>query len=209
MLNREQRRRLPFQAIALLLALLIASVAAVSWLDRATPDEPRPLEGAPIGGAFALDDQNGKRVTNDSLNGSYRLVYFGYSFCPDVCPVDVQRMMAAFTAFENADPEMAARVQPMFVTVDPARDTEAALKTFVSAFHPRLIGLTGTDAEIAAAKRTYRVYGAKAGGIDAENYLVDHSAYIYLMDPAGKPIMYFAREDNADAIAAGLRKWVR
>lgn len=209
-LNMEQQRRFSFRRMAILLFVAIAALAAVLWLvmPRPAAEEP-PLAGAPIGGAFALVDQDGRRVTNDSLNGQYRLVYFGYSFCPDVCPVDVQRMVAGFRAFEAANPRAAARVQPIFITVDPARDTEAVLKTFVSAFHPRLAGLTGSDAEIGMAKRAYRVYAAKAEGGDADNYLMDHSAYIYLMDPDGKPMLFFERADSAGAITAGLQKWVR
>lgn len=209
----KQPRRLPFLLIALLLAAAVALVAAMLWFATPKPSTPGqeepPLAGAPIGGDFALTDQNGNRVTNDSLKGRYRLVYFGYSFCPDVCPVDVQRMAQGLKEFETANAEAGARVQPVFITVDPARDTVPVLKEFVAAFHPRLIGLTGTEAEIDAAKRTYRVYAAKGEGTDAENYLMDHSAFIYLMDPDGKPIMYFERGDDAPAIAAGLAKWVR
>ena len=209
----KQPRRLPFLRIALLLAAAVALVAAFIWLAAPKPAaqgvEAPPLAGAPIGGDFALTDQDGGRVTDDSLKGRYRLVYFGYSFCPDVCPVDVQRMAQGLKSFEAANPEAAARVQPVFVTVDPARDTPAVLKDFVAAFHPRLIGLTGTEAEVGTAKRAYRVYAAKGEGTDAENYLMDHSAFIYLMDPDGKPMLYFERGDDAAAIAAGLAKWVR
>lgn len=209
-----KQRRVPFARIALLLAAAVVSLGALLWIaiaphGSAVQVEQPPLAGAPIGGDFSLTDQDGNRVSNDSLQGRYRLVYFGYSFCPDVCPVDVQRMMAAFRSFEVADPEAAATLQPIFVTIDPARDTRQALKTFVSAFHPRLIGLTGSEAEIALAKRAYRVYAAKADGSDSENYLMDHSAYIYLMDKTGKPIAFFDRGDTADAIAAGIEKWVR
>jgi len=175
--------------------------------DQGTPQSP-PLAGAPIGGALALVDQDGRRVSNDTLKGRYRLMYFGYSFCPDVCPVDVQRLAQGLTRFEARDAARAAKVQPVFVTIDPARDTSAALKTFVAAFHPRLIGLTGSAAAIDGAKRAFRVYAARGEGTDDKNYLMDHSAFIYLMDPDGLPIMYFERGDSADAIAAGLDTWV-
>lgn len=208
----EQRRRIPFKGMTLMLVVLVLASALVLWLfarSTAVPEDAAPLAGAPIGGDFSLIDQDGHVVSNDSLMGSYRLVYFGYSFCPDVCPVDVQRMMKGFSAFESAEPARAAKLQPIFITVDPARDTQAALKIFVSAFHPRLIGLTGSADAIEAAKTTYRVYAAKGEGSDAENYLMDHSAYIYLMNPDGTPIMFFERADTAEAIAAGLAKWVK
>lgn len=205
----EQPRRLPFVRIALLIALAIAAVAAALWLMMPRPAaETPPLAGAPIGGAFSLVDTDGHRVSNDSLKGKYRLMYFGYSFCPDVCPVDVDRMMRGFGKFAAASPKLAARVQPVFVTVDPARDTPEALKAFASNFGPRLLALTGTEAEIETAKRAYRVYAAKAAGADNENYLMDHTAFIYLMDPDGRPIMHFERGDSADVIAGGLEKWV-
>lgn len=210
-MNREQPRRRLLVSMALGLALLLLAGAAafMIWRGDVLQADTPPLAGAPIGGAFELTDQDGARVSNDSLKGSYRLVYFGYSFCPDVCPVDVARMMRGFSSLEKADPERAARVQPIFITVDPERDTPAALKVFVAAFHPRLIGLTGSPADIETAKRAYRVYAAKSEGSDPENYLMDHTAYVYLMDPDGRPITYFQRDDNADAIAAGLKEWVR
>lgn len=200
-----RRTVMPVAALLLLAAAFWVLVPRPAARDSAAP----PLAGAPIGGDFALTDQDGTRVTNNTLKGSYRLVYFGYSFCPDVCPVDVQRMMTAFRAFEASTPVAAQRVQPLFITIDPARDTAAVLKTFVSAFHPRLIGLTGTADEIGTATRAYRVYAAKADGTDDANYLMDHTAFIYLMDPDGKPITYFERGDSAQTIAAGLTQWVR
>lgn len=194
-------------------SLILTTAAALAACD-AGPAVPAqnsqpPLAGARIGGPFTLTDQNGRTVSDTDFAGQYRLVYFGYSFCPDVCPVDVQRMAQGLKAFEAADPAAGARVQPVFITVDPARDTSAVLKDFVAAFHPRLTGLTGTQAEIDTAKRAYRVYAAKGEGTDPQNYLMDHSAFIYLMDPDGKPVMYFERADDAAAIAAGLAKWVR
>ena len=126
--------------LSLLLALLLALVAACSPAG----DQPPPLQGATMGGPFALTDQNGKTVRDTDFAGRYRLIYFGYTFCPDVCPVDLQSIGQALRAFEKAHPALAARVQPIFITVDPERDTPAVLKPYVAAFHPRLIGLTGT-----------------------------------------------------------------
>ena len=111
-----------------------------------------PLKGATMGGPFTLTDQNGRRVSDRDFAGKYRLVYFGYTFCPDVCPVDLQVIGAGLRRFEASDPARAARVQPIFITVDPARDTPAVLRQYVAAFHPRLIGLTGSAEEIAARR---------------------------------------------------------
>src|SRR3546814_1174164 len=101
-----------------------------------------PLAGATIGGPFSLVDQDGRPVTQDALKGRYALVYFGYTYCPDVCPVDLARLMQGLRAFEAKDAARAARVQPVFITIDPARDTVPVVKQFVNAFHPRLMGLT-------------------------------------------------------------------
>ena len=125
--------------------LLIPALALSACTASAPPAKP-PLEGARIGGPFALTDQNGQAVTERSFAGKYRIMYFGYTFCPDVCPTDVQAIGAAVKKLEASDPALAAKIVPVFVTVDPARDTPAVLKQFVSAFHPRLVGLTGKGA---------------------------------------------------------------
>jgi protein SCO1/2 len=125
--------------------LLIPALALSACTASAPPAKP-PLEGARIGGAFALTDQNGQTGTEQAFDGKFRIMYFGYTFCPDVCPTDVQAIGAAVKKLETSDPALAAKTVPVFVTVDPARDTPAVLKQFVSAFHPRMVGLTGTDA---------------------------------------------------------------
>ena len=116
-----------------LLALRLALLAGLA----ACRAEPVPLEGARMGGPFALTAQDGRRVTNDQFAGKYRIVYFGYTFCPDVCPVDLELISAALRQFEQSDPGRAARVQPVFITTDPARDTPEVLRRFVlSTCHP-------------------------------------------------------------------------
>src|SRR3546814_196753 len=114
------------------------------------------------------------------------MLYFGYSYCPDVCPLDLQKLMQGYRLFEKKDPARAAKVQPIFITIDPQRDTPQVLKNYVSAFHPKLIGLTGTPDEIAKVAKDFAVYYEKAG--EDEHYLVDHSRSPYLMGPDGKPL---------------------
>jgi protein SCO1 len=128
------------------------------------PLSSAPLAGAAIGGDFSLSDQDGKKRTYAEFDGQYRIVYFGYTNCPDICTPDVQNLMAGLKAFEKREPELAKKIQPIFITVDPARDTAAVLKQFTSAFHPRLIGLTGTESEIAAAAKSFAVYYARVDG---------------------------------------------
>jgi protein SCO1/2 len=192
--------------ISLVVPLLGAALLAAC--SPAGGSEP-PLQGARIGGPFTLTDQNGSRLDSRSLEGKYRLVYFGYTFCPDVCPVDLQQIGLAMRKFEADEPARAAKLQPIFITTDPERDTPAVLKEYVSAFHPRLIGLTGTPQEIAAVSKAHGVWSAKKEAEGASDYLVDHSRMALLFGPKGEPIAILPHDEGADAILAELKKWVR
>lgn len=187
------------------LLLLLAVAGAVAACRPAVP--PGPLAGSGVGGPFAMTDQDGRAVTERSFAGKYRLMYFGYTFCPDVCPVDVQKIAQGLTAFAHDDPGRAAKVVAVFVTVDPARDTPPVLKTFVRAFSADMVGLTGTDAQAAAMRAAFRIYAAKQGS--GRDYLVDHSATIYLMDPDNRPISFLDHGATPQAIAAELGTYVR
>lgn len=197
--------------VAVTIALALAVVGAFLWKDRPGSGEAAapPLAGAEIGGPFKLVDQDGRPFTDQNLKGRYALVYFGYSYCPDVCPMDLARMMNGLKTFEAKDPARAAKVLPVFVTVDPARDTPPVVKQFVAAFHPRLVGLTGSEEAVGAAMKAYRVYAKKTGPEGAEDYLVDHSANGFLFDPEGRPMLLFARTDTPAGIAAELDRWVK
>jgi protein SCO1/2 len=170
---------------------------------------PPPLEGARIGGPFTLTSHEGRRVSDRDFAGKYRLVYFGFTFCPDVCPVDLQSVGAALRQFERSDPERAARVQPIFISVDPARDTPQVLRQYVAAFHPRLIGLTGNEAEIAQVARAYGVYYQRGEPIAGGGYGVDHWRGIVLYGPQSEPIAILPHDQGPAAIAAELERWVR
>ena len=176
------------------------------------------LIGARIGAPFTLTDQDGKSVRWQDFDGKYRLVYFGYTYCPDVCPVDLQRIMQAFTRFEKANPALAAKVQPIFISIDPARDTPAILKPYVAAFHPRLIGLTGTPEQIAKVAKDFVVLYNVEGKPGDKDYLVSHSRTPYLFDGDGKPVALVPVDDPGtpdvdegapDAVLAFLEKWVK
>jgi len=171
---------------------------------------PPPLEGAAIGGAFELVDKDGQTVRWSDFDGKYRIVYFGYAFCPDVCPFDVQRMMLGYNRFAEAEPELAADIQPIFITVDPERDTPQIVGTFTTNFSDKLIGLTGTPEQIAAAARTFAIYYEKGEANEEGGYLVDHSRAAYLMGRQGEPIALLPVEvaDQGEAVAAELQKWV-
>lgn len=204
-------RRIPFLLLAGGLLLLCLFGGALLWQARGGSaggaDRP-PLAGADIGGPFALVDEDGRAVTDKDFAGKWRLIYFGYTFCPDVCPTDMQALAQGFRAFEAAAPDRAATVQPIFVTIDPARDTPAVVKTFTDAFHPRFLGLTGSPAQVDTALKAYRVYANRGEG-DAENYLMDHSAIAYLMGPDGAPVSFVSQGVKPSEVTAELSKWVR
>ncbi|MCT2398682.1 SCO family protein [Novosphingobium mangrovi (ex Huang et al. 2023)] len=173
--------------------------------------ERPPLEGASIGGPFTLEDKNGKTVTWDQFKGKWRIVYFGYTFCPDACPLDVQAMMRGFNQFAGERPDLAAKVQPIFISIDPERDTPKVVGEWTAAFGPRLLGLTGTPEQVKQAADAFAAY-YKRGDDTPGGYLMDHSRVAYLMDPDGKPIAMLLPVDHgppAPAVAAELAKWVK
>ncbi|OGA52905.1 MAG: hypothetical protein A3G24_26850, partial [Betaproteobacteria bacterium RIFCSPLOWO2_12_FULL_62_13] len=162
-------------------------------------------------GSFALVDHTGRPVTDRDFHGRFMLVFFGYTFCPDVCPTDLQAIGVAV----NALGEAGKRVQPIFVTLDPERDTAEALARYVTHFHPQFLGLTGTPEEVAIAAQAYGVIYLKAmqaqGGTGAEDprYVVDHSAYIYLLGPDGRFLAAFAHGTEPKQLAAGILKHLK
>ena len=192
----------------LVLGILVLMAAGIGWIRFTAPPEGN-MAGSSLGGTFALIDQDGKPVTDADFKGDYRLMYFGYTFCPDICPTDVALIAKGLKAYEAAQPDRAARVQPMFVTVDPERDDAAALKAFVGAFHPRLVGLTGTAPQVEAARKAYGIYARKVETSDPVNYLVDHFAVIYLFGPDGEPIAFLPHGSSAAEVTAMLETYVR
>lgn len=183
---------------------LIAAALLSSCTKPAQPATGVDIAGTPIGGAFALVDKDQRPVTWDSFKGKYRIVYFGYTFCPDACPMDMGVTMQAFARFAKDAPQLADKVQPIFISIDPARDTPARVGEFAAAFSPRLIGLTGSQAQVDQAVKAFRAYAAK-GKDSAGGYLMDHSRIVYLMDPDGKPLLILPVDKGADAVLADLR----
>jgi len=190
------------------LALLFLLLAGPG-LGACSGGSQPPLEGAGIGGYFTLTNQDGRKVNDRDYAGRYRIMYFGFTHCPDVCPTDLAVIGQALRRFEKSDPERAARVVPIFVSVDPERDTPAVLKDYVAAFHPRLVGLTGTHAQLADMTRRYGAYYEKAGAAGAGGYSVNHSRVAELFGPKGEPIALLPYEKGAEAVAAELDRWVR
>ncbi|HET9427583.1 MAG TPA: SCO family protein [Allosphingosinicella sp.] len=192
------------------LSVLLLTIFALMLSACDQPVGDPPLKGATMGGPFTLTSHQGRRVSDTDFSGQYRLVYFGYSFCPDVCPVDLQTLSAGLRQFEAEEAEKAAKVQPIFITVDPRRDTVEALAHYVTAFHPRLIALTGSDEEIARTARAFAIsYQAQPPATPGGEYLVDHMRIFVLYGPEGEPLAIVPHDEGPAGVAAELRKWVR
>lgn len=195
-------RLITLVGLALAAGALAGLLLVPGALDRLAPAMQATTAGkALIGGPFTLTDQAGRRVTDTDFRGRYMLVYFGFTYCPDVCPSALQVMSAAL---DKLGPK-ADRVQPIFITVDPERDTPEQLAQYVSSFHPRLIGLTGTLADVQAAAKAYRVYFQKVQeNKSAGEYSMEHTSIIYLMDPNGAYVTHFTHATPIDQMVQKL-----
>ena len=156
---------------------------------------------ADVGGPFRLTDQNGKTVSDADFRGRYMLIYFGYSFCPDVCPTTLSVMAQALDKLGGES----RRVTPIFITVDPERDTPQVLGDYMKAFGPNFVGLTGSAAAIKDVEKKYRVYAVKKP-LEKGAYGMDHSSVLYLMGPAGKIISFYDEAISPDDLAKDLRQ---
>ncbi len=161
-----------------------------------------PLTNGP-GGPFELTAHTGETISSDQFRGRYMLIYFGYSFCPDVCPLDLQKLSVALYQLEQQGYDTTP-IQPIFITIDPERDTVEELATFVPDFHPRLLALTGSLDDISAVAQDYKVYFAKREQPGTDDYLMDHSALIFVMDPDGNYLRLFSSRDKPADIAESL-----
>ncbi len=186
----------------IIVALIVLGVRLVIWSGQATNDGK--LAPA-IGGAFTLTDQNAKTVSDRDFRNRYMLIFFGYTYCPDVCPTTLSTVSGAL---DRLGPNFTKKVIPIFVTVDPERDTAAVMKTYVEAFNPNILGLTGTPEQIAKVAKDFKVYAAKVKGDSPDSYTVDHSAILYLMGPDGKFVAHFTHGISVDDLVAGLKKHI-
>lgn len=192
-------------ALAVMVLLGIASLAAQTQSSRSAAElmDAVMWNREPIGGPFALIDQDGKRRTDADFRGKVLLVYFGFTYCPDVCPTDLQEIGLAVDRLGPAGDA----VQPIFITLDPPRDTPEHLKEYVAMFHTRFVGLTGDAAALDAAARAYRVFYARVA-LEKSDYTVDHSAFIYLMGRHGEYLGFFPPGTPADILVGTLKPLV-
>ncbi|MGH1479279.1 MAG: SCO family protein [Geminicoccales bacterium] len=195
--------------ISLVVACLLSLVAIAGTLlsnfitssSYVTP--PQTTGRALIGGPFTLTDHSGARVSEQTFAGQFTLIFFGYTYCPDVCPTELQTMTDALGLLG----QKAERVTPIFVTVDPERDTVEQMASYVANFHSRLVGLTGTEQDIRDMAKTFRIYYAKAENYDpGTDYLMSHSSIVYLMGPTNEFLTHFSHGTNAREMADGIEK---
>jgi len=191
------RRYAGIRWLLLPLAVLIL-LLGLTLLPRLQPLAPAPAE---IGGPFTLTDQQGRTVNDSDFRGKLMMVYFGYSFCPDVCPTTLNQMAQVYNQLAPAEQ---SQITPIFITVDPERDTVAQMAQYVANFSPALVGLTGTPLQVAIVTKAYHVYARKTG--DGANYGVDHSSVIYLMGKDGHFIRHFDSNASNQDITDGLKK---
>jgi cytochrome oxidase Cu insertion factor (SCO1/SenC/PrrC family) len=186
---------------------LAAAVAVLPQVrERLFPGVDQQVSGkALVGGAFTLTDSSGKAVTDQDFRGKYTLVFFGFTSCPDICPAGLQLMAGALTKLGAK----AENITPIFISIDPERDTPEKLGAYVKNFDPRLIGLTGTPEQIAAVAKAYKVYYAKVPSKERpDDYTMDHTSIIYVMDPKGEFVTHFTPSTSVDEMAAKLDKLV-
>ncbi len=190
--------------VALVVLVLATAYVAGFWpfagqLERVAESQGEAL----VGGPFSLVDHTGTRVTEADFAGQSKLMFFGYTYCPDMCPLGLATIAAAY---DQLTPEEQAKVVPIFVTVDPERDTVDAIADYVDLFHPEMVGLTGSLEETDAAAKAYRVYYRKAESEQATDYLVDHSTFTYLMDGDNRYVTHFGHQASPGDLVEGIRR---
>jgi cytochrome oxidase Cu insertion factor (SCO1/SenC/PrrC family) len=191
-----------FLAICCALGVLLGKAESVPAEEADAPSAAALMDALmwgqePIGGPFELIDHTGARRTDTDYRGKLALIYFGYTYCPDVCPTDLQAMASALDLLGDG----ARAVQPLFITIDPERDTPGHLANYVSLFHPRLVGLTGDADAVRGVARAYKVYYAKVVLPDSSDYAMDHSAFIYLVNADGQYLGFFPPGTSPERMA--------
>ncbi len=198
----EMKKRL---TILIMLGFLAGGVSALGlYMLQNTNSGPKQVSSgkALIGGPFTLTEHTGRRVTEADFKGRFTLVYFGYTFCPDVCPAELQVISAALDELGKE----AEKVTPVFITIDPQRDTVEQMKEYVGNFHKSLVGLTGSLEEVRAVAKAYRIYYARSKDDSSTDYLMDHSSIVYLMSPEGEYLAHFAYGTGVEKMAKGIAK---
>ena len=197
-------------AVRALFIVLAASLSVAGCAPETIDKGEPPLKGARIGGDFTLTSSTGETVRWADFRGRYAIVYFGYAYCPDVCPTSMQRTTQGLQILKERNPELATKIQPIFITVDPARDTEQVVGEFTAAFSEDLIGLTGSAEAVKAAADNFAIfYQLNEPAEEGAGYLVDHIDIVYLFDPAGEPLAMLPTSEGPDAVADTIETWAQ
>jgi cytochrome oxidase Cu insertion factor (SCO1/SenC/PrrC family) len=202
-----------WRTAAALAVMLAAAAGAYLYLRADAPDEARRADAArlmgelmsgkvPIGGPFTLSDVNGARRSLSDFRGKLVLLYFGFAYCPDVCPTDLMAMGNVIRLLGTEADDL----QPVFITLDPERDTREVLRPYVASFHPRFVALTGTEHEIRRIATSYKVFFEKVRTPGASSYVIDHAAYIFLLNREGQFVTLFPPGTPAERMAAMVRE---
>lgn len=188
----------------LAIIVLIIGIGALAWFATPTPTTPKSstaISGVQVGGAFALTDHHGNAITDQTWPEQYKLIFFGFTHCPDICPTELSKLTHVL---EKLPQNIVDKIQPLFITVDPERDDVETMGAYVELFHPKIVGLTGTRPEIDQVVKDFRVYAAKQPSDDPDYYMVDHSAFLYLFKPDMTLVDVFSFDTTSDDIAQQL-----
>lgn len=195
--------------IVILLSIIIAALSVYILVTVDLPNKPLAGQGgiegndANIGGEFVLTDHNGNEFNSDMMKGKLSLIYFGFTYCPDICPTSLQKLTQVLSTLDKYQIE----VMPIFITIDPSRDKPALLKEYLGHFHPNLLGLTGSEEQIKEVADLYKVFYAKAedDSADKEKYMLDHTSFVYLMDKNGKYMKHFYMSSTPEEMIEYIR----
>ncbi len=199
------KKRLLRTFLYVLIGISIGGIATLYQIQHDTPSNNVPnIVAKNFGGEFELTNHLGEKVTDKDFSNQYRLIYFGFTYCPAICPTELQKI----TMTLNELGEVAEKIKPIFITVDPERDTVETMKGYVSLFHPNLVGLTGTPKQIETAKNAYKIYAAKVKDDTMQEYTMDHSSFIYFMGPDDTLYYIFKIDDTAENMVERIKKYL-
>jgi protein SCO1/2 len=195
--------------VIILLSIIIALISSYILLFVELPNKPLAGQGGsitedvPIGGKFELTDQNGNKFSSDQMRGHLSLIYFGFTYCPDICPTTLNKLSSVISTLEKYKID----IMPIFITIDPQRDTSSLLKEYLGHFHPKFIGLTGSDDDLKRVADLYKVFytRSEASENSGQNYMIDHSSFVYLMDKSGKYMKHFYMNTPEEEIVEYIR----
>ena len=199
----------PLVQILIILSVIIATIAIYFMMTSSGNDKPKygvsqqhSSTWKNVGGNFALIDTNGAHFLSAKLRGHPNLIYFGFISCPDICPTELQKISAVMNLLEKDHIE----VTPVFISIDPKRDTPETIKAYLTNFHHGFVGLTGTEEQVKKVADMFNVYYERAGDKDDPNYMMNHTAYIYLLDKFGRFVRFFDTSSDAEEIARAVKE---